>query len=150
MAGLAQRRDRPLQQQLRRREVERQRHRFGLLQGRQYALDRQRREGRDPFGSQRRAQKPPGRLQDSTPPAPNQRFEPGHPPSGPEDRLEEEGERVQVEILDRVGFGTDHAVRNRAYPTSVSSPVLGVIILAISLAFLYLYLVYVFPIEETI
>jgi hypothetical protein len=31
----------------------------------------------------------------------------------------------------------------------VSSPVLGVIILAISLAFFYLYLVYVYPIQET-
>jgi len=31
----------------------------------------------------------------------------------------------------------------------VSSPVLGVIILVISLAFFYLYLVYVYPIQET-
>ena len=31
---------------------------------------------------------------------------------------------------------------------SVSSPVLGVIILVISLAFFYLYLVYVYPISE--
>jgi hypothetical protein len=30
----------------------------------------------------------------------------------------------------------------------VSSPILGVIILVISLAFFYLYLVYVYPIEE--
>ena len=45
---------------------------------------------------------------------------------------------------------TRTTVRFSGKGIEVSSPVLGVIILTISLAFLYLYLVYVFPIEETI
>ena len=50
------------------------------------------------------------------------------------------------------GNGTDASIQTTieasAKGLKVSSPVLGVIILTLSLAFFYLYLVYVYPIEE--
>lgn len=52
----------------------------------------------------------------------------------------------------REGSGADRTVTTFEASTTgglkVSSPVLGIIILALSLAFLYLYLVHVYPIEE--
>jgi len=49
---------------------------------------------------------------------------------------------------DRGGSSTETTFEASASGIKVSSPVLGVIILVISLAFFYLYLVYVYPIEE--
>jgi hypothetical protein len=55
--------------------------------------------------------------------------------------------------LKRITAGVPEAVTEVALSTTsvkVSSPVLGVIILVISLAFFYLYLVYVYPISELV
>lgn len=46
------------------------------------------------------------------------------------------------------GDGMDTTVKASSKGVEISSPVLGVIILAISLVFFYLYLVYVYPIQE--
>lgn len=48
----------------------------------------------------------------------------------------------------KTGDAKEHSVELSTSGIKVSSPVLGVIILALSLAFFYLYLVYVYPIKE--
>lgn len=48
------------------------------------------------------------------------------------------------------GGGADHHVEISAQGIKVSSPVLGVVILTLSLAFFYLYLVFVYPITEVL
>ncbi len=48
----------------------------------------------------------------------------------------------------RKGEGKEHTVELSTSGIKVSSPVLGVIILVLSLAFFYLYLVFVYPIAE--
>lgn len=67
-----------------------------------------------------------------------------------QERRQSKEEKSGAEVEQETESDTRTTVRFSGKGIEVSSPVLGVIILAISLAFLYLYLVYVFPIEETI
>ncbi|WP_166422152.1 hypothetical protein [Paraglaciecola sp. 20A4] len=49
---------------------------------------------------------------------------------------------------DNISVGQEHKIELSTSGVKVSSPVLGVIILVLSLAFFYLYLVFVYPIAE--